>query len=134
FVYDNKSPEFAHKAEDTIKIQKVAGWIIWTAKEYGFHRWVCVRPYRFNVELKVACKGYASDTDVIYIRTYSVHAVCGFGDQYDVLRRFTKCTDNQVNSFIASVSQKNILHGYTLQLGDSLFQFLLQRIGIPVVR
>jgi len=68
------------------------------------------------------------------LRAYFIHAVGGRTDNDLILPGFAECTQGKVNAFIAAVAQKNIFFRDVFQFCNACLQFMLQRIGITVIR
>ncbi len=94
--------------------------------------WHLLTLVRLGKDTAAALAEYSSDIQIGHHVGYLLTCKLFAGE--DTLAHLTESTEDQVDSFIATIAQENMLGRHLLYLGKFRFQFPLHRVGIAVVR
>ena len=113
--------------------QIVAGRVVGRTEKHQFGLLVGCSQQVCCPELEMFVKLYFTVFHIVDVGTNLIHAVSRIDGYYIVCSRPAEDAVDQVNAFIASVTQEDLFLTYSFNRCDQGFQLILQRIRIAVV-
>src|SRR5690606_772226 len=134
FVDYNQSREFFNKVDNGLFVEKIAGRIVGTAKKNHFGGVIDSYPYGTQINVVGVGQQHALNLNIVDAGTDSVHSVSGFRYEDSVAAWFAKCPDDEVDSFVAAISQEDLRNRYFLYRRYPRFEGKLQGVRVAVER
>src|SRR5690554_1321522 len=116
-----------------LPVQGISGGIVRGTQEYQFGVWVNGLRDSLQVQLKVRTERNFSYSHIIDIGRHLIHPIGWWHQNHIVHPWFTKSPEEQINSLITAIPQKNMLGRHPFDLADTLLQLRLMRIRIAVI-
>src|SRR5699024_10413787 len=133
FIDYNDPRKTAQNVTQFLRIMDISGGIVGVAEPKNMVVFPDILQKLIRIYFKIFREHGRMNRYIIDVSRYTVHPIGGLRNMDGIPSRRTKYPGQNINRFITAISDKNRLRSNPLEPADLIFQFLLERIGIPVV-